>query len=197
MFQLANHLSMQNYTGRAVCLCIAIVLALLGSSAPLYAAPQINPVDLSFKTVDLIYKTENLKGAVIDLEVKETETEVKIELSGDVLFDFDKWDIRKEAEPVLANVGEIIKKYPASKGEISGHTDSKGADDYNMNLSRKRAESVKKWLVASANLNAGKFSTRGLGETKPAVPNSAPDGSDDPDGRQKNRRVEILVRKKG
>lgn len=168
-----------------------------GTSQSLHAEPYINPVDLQFNQIDLIFKVEKLAGSVLDLEVKETDTEVRIELSGDVLFDFDKWDIRKEAEPVLTNVGEIIKKYSASKGQIEGHTDSKGADDYNMRLSQKRAESVKQWLVARANLNGGKFTTRGWGETKPAAPNAAPDGSDDPAGRQKNRRVEITVRKKG
>ena len=175
------------------------LVACLGLCALVFAEIQIAeaapPGELSFKSIDLIFNVETLAGAVVDLEVKETETEIRIELSGDVLFDFDKWDIRKEAEPVLANVGEIIKKYPSSKGMIDGHTDSKGADDYNMRLSQKRAESVKQWLVARANVNAGKFTTRGLGETKPAVSNTTPDGDDDPAGRQKNRRVEIVVRK--
>lgn len=163
--------------------------------AAVSAAPKVNPADLVFKNADLIFKSENLAGAVSDLQVKENETEVRIELSGDVLFDFDKWDIRKEAEPVLANVGELVKKYPKSSGKIEGHTDSKGADDYNMRLSQKRADSVKNWLVAQAQLNGSRFTTRGFGETKPAVPNSTLDGSDDPQGRQKNRRVEIVIRK--
>jgi outer membrane protein OmpA-like peptidoglycan-associated protein len=78
---------------------------------------------------------------------------------------------------------------------IEGHTDGRGADDYNQKLSEARAASVKQWLVATAQVNGATIATRGWGKAKPVAPNAKPDGADDPDGRAKNRRVEVVVRK--
>jgi outer membrane protein OmpA-like peptidoglycan-associated protein len=75
--------------------------------------------------------------------VRETAKAVQIELPGDVLFDFDKWEIRPDAEPTLRQVAKIIQQYPRAKVAIAGHTDAKGADDYNLRLSEQRAASVK------------------------------------------------------
>lgn len=151
------------------------------------------PVDLGGKPVGLGGKPADIGGMVEDLAIKETETEVRIELSGDILFDFDKATLRPAAEPILTRVAEVIRKYGKPMVRIEGHTDSKGSDDYNLKLSQRRADSVKDWLIA--NRATGVLTTKGLGETSPAVPNDKPDGSDDPDGRQKNRRVEIIVKK--
>jgi outer membrane protein OmpA-like peptidoglycan-associated protein len=164
---------------------------------------QKPPLDLIFKSLDLKFETEDLKGAIQEvkgktqeLEVKETETEIRIELSGDILFDFDKWNIRPEAEPILEKVAGVIKEYPNSSVLVEGYTDSKGSDSYNLRLSQRRADSVKDWLVKSGGINRQKMSTKGWGEEKHVAPNENPDGSDNPDGRQKNRRVEITVKKK-
>jgi outer membrane protein OmpA-like peptidoglycan-associated protein len=78
---------------------------------------------------------------------------------------------------------------------IEGHTDGRGADDYNQKLSEARAASVKQWLVSNAQVSSADITTRGWGKTKPVAQNAKPDGSDDPEGRAKNRRVEIVVRK--
>ena len=80
--------------------------------------------------------------------------------------------------------------------EVEGHTDAKGDDAYNQRLSDRRADSVRQWL-ARQRLGSLKFSAKGFGETQPVAPNTKPDGADDPDGRQKNRRVEIVIGKKG
>jgi outer membrane protein OmpA-like peptidoglycan-associated protein len=63
-----------------------------------------------------------------------------------------------------------------------------------MKLSENRAVSVKNWLVRNAGVSASRITTRGFGETKPVAPNTNPNGSDNPAGRQKNRRVEITIR---
>jgi outer membrane protein OmpA-like peptidoglycan-associated protein len=141
-------------------------------------------------------KSEKIKATLDDLRAKETETEYQIELSGDVLFDFDKWDIRPEAEEMLKKVGEVITIAESSKVIISGHTDSKGSDEYNQGLSEKRAESVKNWLVKNSGVDSKLIETIGYGESKPVAPNTNPDGLDNPEGRQKNRRVEIVIKKK-
>lgn len=140
-------------------------------------------------------KTEALTAALKDLGAKVTEQEIRIELQADVLFDFDKADLRPEAIPSLQKVGAVINGYPNVPVRIEGHTDAKGADDYNMKLSESRAASVKSWLVRNAGVDAGRITAYGRGETKPVAPNTKPDGSDDPEGRQKNRRVEITLKK--
>jgi outer membrane protein OmpA-like peptidoglycan-associated protein len=76
--------------------------------------------------------------------------------------------------------------------QVDGHTDSIGSDAYNQSLSERRAASVKAWLVAHDGVPAA-TPIRGFGKTRPVAPNSKPDGSDAPDGRQKNRRVEVVI----
>lgn len=137
-----------------------------------------------------------VKTAIKDLGAKETEAEIQIELSGDVLFDFDKGDIRSDAEATLKKVVGIITAYKSSQVIIAGHTDSKGTEGYNQQLSRKRAESVKEWFSENAEINADVMKTIGYGETRPIAPNINSDGSDNSEGRQKNRRVEIVIKKK-
>jgi outer membrane protein OmpA-like peptidoglycan-associated protein len=136
-----------------------------------------------------------LDAALKNLGAKVTEAEIRIDLAADVLFDFDKADIKKEAEPSLQNLATVLKANPDAKVSIEGHTDGKGADDYNQKLSDARAASVKQWLVARAQVNGAAITTRGWGKAKPVAHNTKPDGSDDPEGRAKNRRVEVVVRK--
>ena len=144
---------------------------------------------------EIKFDSKQVQKTLKDLGAKETKTEIQIDLPGDILFDFDKWDIRSDAEETLKRVGGIIKTYHSPKVVISGHTDSKGAKDYNQQLSLKRAESVKTWLVKNAGIDTKIVTTEGLGDTKPVASNTKPDGSDNPEGRQKNRRVEIVIRK--
>jgi outer membrane protein OmpA-like peptidoglycan-associated protein len=84
-------------------------------------------------------------------------------------------------------------KQKATKVEIFGHTDSKGSDVYNQKLSEKRSLSVKAWLLTNTGFSKDLIHTKGLGETQPRAPNKKEDGSDNPEGRAQNRRVEILV----
>jgi outer membrane protein OmpA-like peptidoglycan-associated protein len=163
-----------------------LILGVLLAGLPLAAIAQEK----------LQFSTEGVKGDTRKLDVKETDTEVKINLQADVLFDFDKADIRQEAEPTLRKAVDVIKKYPRSKVLIEGHTDGKGSDEYNQKLSERRANSVKDWFVKNGGVNSKRFETKGWGKTKPVAPNTKPDGSDDPEGRQKNRRVEMTVNKK-
>ena len=90
---------------------------------------------------------------------------------------------------------DVIRQHDNQVVSIEGHTDGKGSDTYNQNLSERRAESVRHWFTAIEKLNRVGFETKGWGARKPVAPNQKPDGSDDPDGRQKNRRVEIVVKK--
>jgi len=174
----------------------AIVFCVMAQAA--WAAEDPAPLaDLKMQVLDLIFKVEDIGGKVVDLQMKETDTEIRIELAADVLFDFDKADLRRDARDALKQVGAIIKEKAKGAVRIEGHTDSKGSDAYNQKLSQRRANSVKDWLVKNEGLKSVRFSTSGFGAKKPAVSNTKPDGSDDPEGRQKNRRVEIVISKKG
>ena len=148
-----------------------------------------------FKILDLVFRVEGVGGQVQDLQVKETDTEVRIDLAADVLFDFDKADIRAAASDALKNVARVIREKARGSVRIEGHTDAKGTEAYNQKLSDRRAESVKKWLVEKEGLKDIPFLTSGYGAKRPVAPNTKTDGSDDPEGRQKNRRVVIVVGK--
>jgi outer membrane protein OmpA-like peptidoglycan-associated protein len=143
----------------------------------------------------LVSSVENLSGNIQDLQVKETDLEIRIDLAADVLFDFDKSDIKPQAQPLLKKAAEYIRDKGKGSIRIEGYTDAKGSDSYNQKLSERRATSVKNWFIKKEGLRDFKFSTEGFGAKKPVAPNTKPDGSDDPEGRQKNRRVEIIIKK--
>jgi outer membrane protein OmpA-like peptidoglycan-associated protein len=138
-------------------------------------------------------RTEALNAALKDLDAKATELEIRIQLSSDVLFDFDKADLLPKAIPALEKVATVLKSYPNASATVEGHTDAKGDEQYNEKLSERRAESVRKWLVDHGVTSA--ITTAGFGKRKPVAPNTLPNGRDNHEGRQKNRRVEIVVKK--
>jgi outer membrane protein OmpA-like peptidoglycan-associated protein len=167
-----------------------------GSTADIAA----KALDVIGKTRDLTAKTADVRGDVLDIvgpvqdliTVTQTAKVVKIELPADVLFDFDKSEIRPDAAVALGAAADVLRKGVSGAVKIDGHTDSKGAAAYNQKLSADRANSVKTWLVKNGKLPATlAYTLTGYGATKPKVPNTRPDGSDDPAGRQTNRRVEI------
>ena len=173
---------------------LALALLLLAPLAAFSQAPQSGSGEQR-KVLDLIFRVEDMGGKVQDLQVKETGQEIHIELAADVLFDFDKADIRPSAQSALHQAAEIIRQHAKSTVRIEGHTDSKGNDAYNQKLSERRANSVKAWLTDKEGLGSVQFAPQGFGSKKPVAPNKKPDGSDDPEGRQKNRRVEIIIKK--
>ena len=124
-----------------------------------------------------------------------TEQQIRIVLPADILFDFDRATIRPDAAAALQQTLTVIRYYKDAPIRIEGHTDSKGSDAYNQTLSEQRSTSVQQWLVGPGNVLASRLTTQGFGESQPRVPNSKPDGADDPVGRQLNRRVEIVVQK--
>jgi outer membrane protein OmpA-like peptidoglycan-associated protein len=137
-----------------------------------------------------------IEAALKDLGAKVTAQEIKIAINPDVLFDFDKYTLRPQAAETLRKVGQVVSGYPDAPLLIEGHTDGKGTHSYNMKLSENRAGTVKQWLVANAGVQPSRIKTTGWGETKPVAPNSNPDGTDNPQGRQKNRRVELTLQTK-
>jgi outer membrane protein OmpA-like peptidoglycan-associated protein len=175
------------------------LMLLIGSPA---LADGTKPIITSVKDLtpdlkDLSFVIKPLEARVDDLfRVKEAAKETSIELPADVLFDFDKADIRPDAVVALAAAAEIIRARAKGPIRIEGHTDAKGSTSYNQRLSEDRAKSVEAWLVTKPGLDKARFALQGFGSTRPIAPNVKPDGSDDPVGRQLNRRVEIVFTNK-
>lgn len=127
-----------------------------------------------------------------ELGAVETERGTMVSLSGDVTFDFDKATIRREARAALERLAELILASGDSTVTIEGHTDSRGDDDYNQRLSEQRAKAVAAYLVTKG-VPESRLQTHGLGESRPVADNEQADGSDNEAGRQRNRRVEVIL----
>jgi outer membrane protein OmpA-like peptidoglycan-associated protein len=98
----------------------------------------------------------------------------------------------EESFEALNKLAQMLKDNPTVSVEISGHTDSKGEDKYNQKLSQARAKSVVEYLI-SQGIEKSRLVAAGYGEAKPVAPNTNPDGTDNPEGREKNRRTEFKV----
>jgi outer membrane protein OmpA-like peptidoglycan-associated protein len=131
------------------------------------------------------------KGIEAVRSVATTRCEQRLSVVGDALFDFNKSSLRAEAEETLAAAGPEIAKLGGKPSRIEGHTDAIGSDAYNQKLSEARAATVREWL-ATRGLVPASTPAKGFGKTKPVAPNTTSDGRDDPEGRQKNRRVEVV-----
>lgn len=107
-----------------------------------------------------------------------------------LFFEVDRADLRPEARALLAEIAPALIEADRSI-EINGHTDATGSEEYNLDLSQRRAESVASELRT---LGVGvEFTVRGFGESQPVAPNYNADGSDDPVGQSQNRRVELVI----
>ena len=106
---------------------------------------------------------------------------------GEILFDTDSYTLKPEAKNTIDNVIKAIKDtYPDREIIVEGHTDNTGRKEYNQELSEKRAKSVADYILP--NLNHDKLSYKGFADDEPIASN------DTPDGRKKNRRVDIIIK---
>jgi outer membrane protein OmpA-like peptidoglycan-associated protein len=138
---------------------------------------------------DLVASSSDLTGKVSDLEAS-------FSLSADMMFDYDKADLKPAAEPELIKVANVLKQKSKGFVKVTGYTDSKGEDNYNLNLSERRAQAVANWLIAHG-IDMARIAIEGKGEANPVAPNEGPNGQDNPEGRQQNRRVVIVLKKSG
>ncbi|OOQ56533.1 OmpA family protein [Mucilaginibacter pedocola] len=111
-----------------------------------------------------------------------------------VLYDYNKATLRPESKIVLNDVVKILNDNPKIKIELAAHTDSIGSDKYNNKLSQARAQACVDYIVASG-INESRIYAKGYGKRRPIAPNSLPNGKDNPEGRQLNRRTEFTVLK--
>jgi outer membrane protein OmpA-like peptidoglycan-associated protein len=119
-------------------------------------------------------------------ETKRTEQGLISKLKSDILFETGKADLKDKAKTDLAQMAEIMKKYPENVLAIKGYTDNTGSNKINETLSQKRATAVKNQLVSNG-IPVSVVSTQGLGPSNPVADNSTAEG------RKQNRRVEIEV----
>lgn len=139
-------------------------------------------------------EVHDIQGLISDLGARVTKNnEIIVTLDADVLFDFDKADIKPVMNEKLSKLSKLIILKKTTVVEIRGYTDSKGADEYNYNLSVRRATVVSQWLTQNGHVNPTYLRPVGFGETDPVAPNMFADGSDNPQGRAKNRRVEVIL----
>jgi outer membrane protein OmpA-like peptidoglycan-associated protein len=115
-----------------------------------------------------------------------------VSLAADVLFAFDSAELEPAAEPSLAEAGDLLTR-ATGVVTIVGHTDDVGTDDYNDDLSLRRAESVRQALSAALDAAGVEVVVEGRGKREPVARNANEDGSDNPEGRQRNRRVTVSI----
>lgn len=151
--------------------------------------------DLANSSSDLANDISKLEQGNSGIKITETDTELKIQVLGDILFDFNKATLRASAQETLEKLAEFLNHRHVTAIRVEGHTDSIGTDSYNQKLSEQRAETVQRWLADNLE-NEAEITTLGQGARQPVAPNKLPNGKDNPDGRQQNRRVEIFIPKK-
>lgn len=154
----------------------AIIGAVVGGAAGGYIG---NRMDRQAERIE-----EEIPGA----EVTRVGEGINVTFNEDagVYFDTNKSAVKGTSATTLDKLAGIFQEYPKTFVLVEGHTDSAGPDDYNMNLSQQRAESVTKYLVAKG-ISAGRFTTKWYGESQPKADNATVEG------KAKNRRVELAI----
>jgi len=129
------------------------------------------------------------------LDVQETDRGIVVTLPY-VFFSFGSADLSPEARKTVDAIAAILNHPRAEKWTlvVEGHSDAVGKPEDNLALSKARAETVANELIVN-NLRRERVTTNGYGEDRPVAPNTNPDGSDNPEGRARNRRVEIVIEK--
>jgi outer membrane protein OmpA-like peptidoglycan-associated protein len=158
---------------------------------------DVRPVDTSlYHSVESLSKSGvSLYNPGQALVVSRIDKETRIVIAADVLFDFDRAIIRPDAVSALKQAASLLREPHRGPIRIEGHTDAKGSSAYNLRLSNERAIAVEAWLVQTERFDVATFRTQGFGAGCPVAPNTKRDGSDDPEGRQRNRRVELIMDK--
>ena len=162
---------------------------LSGHMAQLYVVDDPkNPIVLDYEMPDTKFQIKIMK-ITFPTETKaiekQLETEGKAIVYG-IYFDFNSSTIRPESEPVLKEIADALNNHPDWKLSVNGHTDNVGGDAYNQKLSVRRADSVKQALIERYQIAGDRLQTAGFGAGSPI------DTNDTPEGRARNRRVELI-----
>ncbi len=163
----------------------ALLAGVLVGTGVAQTSPRVKTLVL--RTRDLVLRTKGFGESQT-----ESPSQVRITLTADVLFRFNSAQLSARARSILAGVAAEIRQQASGPVTIDGYTDSKGTPSYNLGLSNRRANAVRQALASTG----ANFIVRGHGEADPVAPNTNSDGSDDPAGRAKNRRVTVRFPKR-
>lgn len=168
---------------------VAVAALVVSLAAAATASAQTEGVqELVLPVQDLTYGTTSLDDSISTLESAE---ETRVTLAADVLFRFNRASLSPKSESRIGETVEAIRRRKPERIRVTGYTDAKGSDAYNLRLSRRRAESVADALRDELGAGAPPIRTAGRGEADPVAPNTKDDGSDNPKGRARNRRVTV------
>ncbi|WP_291724548.1 OmpA family protein [Bernardetia sp.] len=131
-------------------------------------------------------QAKDIEEEVEGVEVKRIEEGIDVTFDSGILFGFDKSDLNANAKENVAKLGRILNEYPDTRLTIQGHTDDKGDENYNRQLSARRADAVRDYLIANG-VKGGRLNTTAYGESAPVASNETEAG------RAKNRRVEVVI----
>jgi len=173
--------------------CVAVLAAFALAPTGVAAAPgegDVREIILDVRDLDL-----SVSSLDDSIQQSESSTRVTVTLSADVLFAFDSARLAPAAQTRLAETAATIRRLGPASVRVDGYTDGKGTPSYNLGLSRARATAVEQALRRRLRGTATRLTIRGHGEADPVAPNTKPDGTDNPAGRAKNRRVEVTFPK--
>jgi len=131
-------------------------------------------------------QAEEMRRDIAGAKIERVGEGIKITFDSGLMFDVNKATLRSESKENLAKLSTILNKYEDTNILLEGHTDATGSDEYNLDLSRKRAESVSNYL-ATRGVFPNRFTIMGYGESQPIADNESEVG------RQQNRRVEVAI----
>ncbi len=130
---------------------------------------------------------------LFDIGITRISSVPDLRIRFNVYYEFDKARLTAEAKSTIDSLLlPLFGLFPNAIIEIGSHTDHNGSEDYNLKLSQRRSESVVNYLIGQG-INEERLVAKGYGESEPIAPNTLPDGSDNPEGRQLNRRTELRV----
>ena len=147
----------------------------VGKSVPLESLKEL-VTNITFDTL-----------MILDRKAKNVTIRLK-----NIYFEYDKADINKDAAKELDGLAQLLEDNPEIKIEMGSHTDSVASEAYNLDLSQRRAESTVNYLIRKG-IDPKRLEAKGYGESKPIARNTNPDGTDNPRGRDRNRRTEFRI----
>jgi outer membrane protein OmpA-like peptidoglycan-associated protein len=148
---------------------------------------EANAAELARLQAEQRKTQEDLKNTLSQLaSVRQEARGLIVTLPGNIYFDVNKSDVKPAMRARLSDIAKALSAVPDQHVLVEGHTDSDGKDDYNLQLSKLRADAVRSLLIAGG-VSPDRIESQGYGETRPIAPNTTPDG------KAQNRRVEIVI----
>ena len=190
-YSLFNHNVFENGRNYGQALSITLGLYVNLDKAMKKSEKTLAPVAVPVEKIirDTVYIRERTIERTVDtvyVNVVPEKGEIIATFSCNTLFDFDKYDLKMEAIGELERLVTWMNEHPSVNAELGGHTDAVGSDAYNFTLSEKRAQSVYNYLIIRG-IDPSRLTYKAYGKSRPVATNETPEG------RQLNRRVEVVV----